>query len=71
MNLSFIHKNIKNAALNTLFRSLEHVGMVHSKRTPVETALPIFASDTGSDTNLQRVIETGSPALKKAASAAE
>ncbi|MFB6236659.1 MAG: RNA-guided endonuclease InsQ/TnpB family protein [Halopenitus sp.] len=51
-----------NAAKNILSRGLEDVGVVHSERTPVETALP-----TGTDSvPAKRVVEAGSPALSEA-----
>lgn len=50
-----------NAALNILSRGLDHVGVVHSDSTPVETALP---TDTHS-VSAKRVMEVGSPVLKK------
>jgi putative transposase len=50
-----------NAALNILSRGLDHVGVVHSESTPVETALP-----TGTlSVPAKRVVEAGSPALKE------
>jgi putative transposase len=50
-----------NAAWNILSRGLEDVGVVHSERTPVETALP-----TGTNTvPAKRVVEAGSPTLKE------
>ena len=50
-----------NAAWNILSRGLEDVGVVHSERTPVETALP---TDTDS-VSAKRVVEAGSPTLKE------
>ncbi len=53
-----------NAAVNVLSRGLADVGVVHSERTPVETALP-----TGTDVSpvpAKRVLEAGSPALNEA-----
>ena len=55
-----------NAALNVLSRGLSKLGVVHSEETPVETALPV---DT--PVSAKRVVESGSSALKEAASAAE
>ncbi len=49
-----------NAAWNILSRGLEDVGVVHSESTPVETALPV---DT--PVSAKRVVETGSPSLKR------
>ena len=52
-----------NAAVNILSRGLANVGVVHSERTPVETALP-----TGTDVSTvpaKRALEPGSPALKR------
>ncbi|QKY19602.1 IS200/IS605 family element transposase accessory protein TnpB [Halolamina sp. CBA1230] len=49
-----------NAAWNILSRGFEDVGVVHSESTPVETALP---ADTV--VSAKRVVETGSPTLKK------
>ena len=49
-----------NAAWNILSRGLEHIGVVHSESTPVETALPV---DTA--VSAKRVIEAGSRALKE------
>ncbi|MFC3956809.1 RNA-guided endonuclease InsQ/TnpB family protein [Halovivax cerinus] len=50
-----------NAALNILSRGLDHVGVVHSESTPVETALPTETNSVPA----KRVVETGSPALKE------
>ena len=50
-----------NAALNVLFRGLSELGMGHSKSTPVETALPAGTAVVPA----KRVVETGSPTLKK------
>ncbi len=74
-------------ALNMLSRGFDDLGVVHSEGTPVETALPLFtASDRSDGVNGKRVrqtasgglsdtsdtvIETGSPCLMEAASAAE
>ena len=55
-----------NAAWNILSRGLEEVGVVHSESAPVETALPV---DT--PVSAKRVVESGSPTLKEAATAAE
>jgi putative transposase len=55
-----------NAAWNILSRGLEDVGVGYSESTPVETALPVDTS-----VSAKRVIETGSPTLKEAATAAE
>jgi transposase, IS605 OrfB family, central region len=61
-----------NAALNILSRGLEDVGVGYSEETPVETALPMFTASHCSDVvDTKRVIETGSPTLWEAASAAE
>ncbi len=61
-----------NAALNILSRGFEKLGVGHSEGTPVETALPMFTSSDRSDVvDTKRVIETGSPTLREAASAAE
>ncbi|MFB6127455.1 MAG: RNA-guided endonuclease InsQ/TnpB family protein, partial [Halolamina sp.] len=49
-----------NAALNILSRGLEAVGVGHSERTPVETALPV---DT--PVSAKRVVEAGSPPLRE------
>jgi putative transposase len=46
---------------NILSRGLEQVGEGRSKSTPVETALPV---DTGS-VSTKRVVEAGSPTLKR------
>ena len=56
-----------NAALNIKSRGLKALGVVHSEDTPAETAT---AADAFS-VSARRVIETGSPCLKEAASAAE
>ncbi|RJX47826.1 RNA-guided endonuclease InsQ/TnpB family protein [Halonotius pteroides] len=54
-----------NAAINILSRGFDKLGVVHSEgTTPVETALPMFASDSVSGVDTKRVIETGSPTLK-------
>jgi putative transposase len=51
-----------NAAYNILSRGFDQVGVVHSKSTPAETALP-----TGTDSvPAKRVLETGSPVLNEA-----
>ena len=50
-----------NAAWNILSRGLEDVGVGHSERTPVETALPTGTSQVPA----KRVLEAGSPALKE------
>ncbi|WP_435068932.1 RNA-guided endonuclease InsQ/TnpB family protein [Haloplanus sp. C73] len=50
-----------NAAWNILSRGIEKVGVGHSERTPVETALPV---DTDS-VSAKRVIEAGNPTLKE------
>ena len=56
-----------NAAWNILARGRSKLGVGHSEETPVETALP-----TGTiPVPAKRVVETGSPCLKEAASAAE
>jgi putative transposase len=55
-----------NAAWNILSRGLEDVGVGHSERTPVETALP---TDTNS-VSAKRVVEAGSPCLKEPPKAA-
>ncbi|QWC19441.1 RNA-guided endonuclease TnpB family protein [Halorubrum sp. 2020YC2] len=56
----------RNAAWNILSRGLEQLGAGHSETTPAETALPM-----GTDSvPVQRVIETGSPDLKKRATPA-
>ncbi|ELZ38284.1 transposase, IS605 OrfB family protein [Halorubrum saccharovorum DSM 1137] len=49
-----------NAAWNILSRGLQDVGVGHSESTPVETALPV---DT--PVSAKRVVETGSPTLKR------
>ena len=49
-----------NAAWNILSRGLKDVGVGHSERTPVETALPV---DTF--VSAKRVVEAGSPTLKE------
>jgi putative transposase len=49
-----------NAAWNIRSRGLEAVGVGHSERTPVETALPV---DT--PVSAKRVVEAGSPTLKE------
>jgi putative transposase len=56
-----------NAAINILSRGLQQLGVGHSESTPVETALP---TDTNS-VSAKRVVEAGSPTLKKATVAAE
>ena len=48
-------------ALNTLSRGLENVGVGHSERTPVETALPTGTTPVPA----KRVVEAGSPILKE------
>jgi putative transposase len=61
-----------NAALNILSRGFEELGLGQSEQTPVETALPMFTSSGCSDiVDAKRVVETGSPTPKEAASAAE
>jgi putative transposase len=62
-----------NAALNVLSRGFEKLGLGQSEdTTPVESALPMFIPSDASDVvDVKRVTETGSPTLKKAASAAE
>ena len=62
-----------NAALNILSRGFEKLGLRQSEvTTTVETALPLFTLSGDSDgVDVTRVIETGSPMLKEAASAAE
>jgi putative transposase len=61
-----------NAALNILSRGFEKLGLGQSEGTPVETALPMFTSSESSDVvDVKRVVETGSPTLNEAASAAE
>jgi putative transposase len=50
-----------NAAWNILSRGLTKLGVGHSEGTPMETALP---SDTAV-VSVKRVVETGSPCLKK------
>jgi len=51
-----------NAAWNILFRGItKRLGAGRSESTPVETALPV---DTNS-VSAKRVIETGSPTLKR------
>ena len=50
-----------NAAWNILSRGLEEVGVGHSERTPVETALPMDTDPVSA----KRVVETGSPTLKE------
>ena len=69
--ISSIQHHDRDAALNVLSRGLTKLGVGHSELTPVETATAVstgggapFVVDTS------RVTETGSPALKKAASAA-
>jgi putative transposase len=49
-----------NAAWNILSRGVKHVGVGHSESTPVETALP---ADTS--VSAKRVVEAGSPTLKR------
>jgi putative transposase len=56
-----------NASLNVLARGLSKLGVVHSEETPVKT---VTAVDT-QNVSASRVVETGSPCLKEAASAAE
>ncbi len=58
-------RNTAAAAWNILSRGLEDVGVVHSERTPVETALPV---DTAA-VSAKRVVEAGSPCLKERAAA--
>jgi putative transposase len=62
-----------NAALNILSRGFEKLGLGQSEdTTPVETALPMFTASGASDVvDVKCVIETGSPTLNEAASAAE
>jgi putative transposase len=62
-----------NAAINILSRGFEKLGLGQSEdTTPVETALPMFTpSGTSEVVDVKRVVETGSPTLKEAASAAE
>ncbi len=49
-----------NAAINILDRGLKQLGVGHSERTPVESALPVDTS-----VSAKRVAETGSPTLKE------
>ena len=56
-----------NASLNVLSRGLSKLGVVHSEYTPAET---VTAVDT-QNVSASHVVETGSPCLKEAASAAE
>ncbi|WP_394338590.1 RNA-guided endonuclease InsQ/TnpB family protein, partial [Halorubrum sp. 48-1-W] len=56
-----------NAAMNVLQRGFSELGLGWPESTPVETALP---TDT-TQVSTKRVIETGSPTLNEAASAAE
>jgi putative transposase len=49
-----------NAAWNILSRGITKVGVGHSESTPVETALPVDTS-----VSAKRVIEAGSPTLKR------
>jgi transposase len=49
-----------NAAWNILSRGVKQVGVGHSESTPVETALP---ADTS--VSAKRVVEAGSPTLKR------
>ncbi|GAA0547578.1 transposase [Halorubrum ejinorense] len=56
-----------NAAMNVLQRGFSELGLGWPESTPVETAL---ATDT-TQVSAKRVIETGSPTLNEAASAAE
>jgi transposase, IS605 OrfB family, central region len=62
-----------NAAINILSRGFEKRGLGQSEAvTPVETALPLFTSSDGADVvDGKRVLETGSPTLTEAATAAE
>jgi putative transposase len=61
-----------NAAINILSRGFKKLGLGQSEGTPVETALPMFTSSGSFDVvDVKRVVETGSPTLKEAASAAE
>jgi len=55
-----------NAAWNILFRGLSKLGVGHSEGTPVETALPTGTAVVPA----QRVVEAGSPCLKKSPKAA-
>ncbi|MFC6993244.1 RNA-guided endonuclease InsQ/TnpB family protein [Haladaptatus sp. GCM10025707] len=63
-----------NASLNVLNRGLSKLGVVHSEATPAETATAV-STDGGNSSSFvvdaSRVVETGSPALKEAAPAAE
>ena len=59
-----------NAALNVWERGLKKLGVVHSEKTPAETATPVESGDSAS-VSASRVVETGSPCLKEAAPAAE
>ncbi|WP_458207122.1 RNA-guided endonuclease InsQ/TnpB family protein [Haladaptatus sp. NG-SE-30] len=58
-----------NASLNVLSRGLSKLGVVHSEDTPVETATAV-STDGGDSSSIvvdaNRVVETGSPALKEA-----
>ncbi len=49
-----------NAALYILSRGITKVGVGHSESTPVETALPVDTS-----VSAKRVVEAGSPTLKR------
>jgi putative transposase len=55
-----------NAAWNILSRGLSKLGVGHSEGTPVETALPTGTAVVPA----KRVVEAGSPCLKKPATAA-
>jgi len=49
-----------NAAINILSRGYDQLGVGYSESTPVETALPVDTS-----VSAKRVVEAGSPTLKK------
>jgi putative transposase len=55
-----------NAAWNIFSRGLTDLGVGHSEETPVETALPVDTAVVST----KRVVETGSPCLKKPPKAA-
>jgi len=59
-----------NAALNVWERGLKTLGVVHSEATPAETGTAVEPGES-SAVSARAVVETGSPCLKEAASAAE
>ncbi len=58
-----------NAAANVLHRGLEHLGVVHSEATPVETATAVSTdggADASTSVDASCVVDAGSAVLKEA-----